>query len=227
MLSPRKRTTSGGTQATISSFFSQTTSSTPSTPTARGKTKRRSTPIDLTIDSDDGEPHPPHKRQKTSSSFFGVNMASPKPATQATGNGGHAEQWRFDPSSPSKATEVGDSEEQRRAREKAKRILLGGDDVLNGRNRSNEPPATVVEEDDSDEEHTEKKFGELLEMFSSKPSKKSKSTAKRTKPPVAGPSRSRSQKAEEIGPSGQPYTPFELQVCSFYCTIGVQPSEKL
>ncbi|KAI0806964.1 muts domain V-domain-containing protein [Fomes fomentarius] len=215
MLSPRKRTTSSGTQATISSFFSQTTSSTPSTPTARGKTtKRGSTPIDLTIDSDDGEIHPPHKRQKMSSSFFEVNKASPKPATQATKHGGHAEQWRFDPSSPSKAMEVGDSEEQCRAREKAKRILLGGDDVLKRRNRSYEPPAAVMQQDDrlpSDEEHTEKKFGELLEMFSSKPSK-GKSTAKRTKLPVAGPSRSRSQKAEEIGPSGQPYTPFELQV---------------
>ena len=50
--------------------------------------------------------------------------------------------------------------------------------------------------------------------------KKGKASAKKAKPPAAGSSRSRSQKTEEIGPSGQTYTPFELQVGSIAVLAG-------
>ena len=54
----------------------------------------------------------------------------------------------------------------------------------------------------------EKKFGELMEMFSSTASKQK--ATKRARAPAT--ITRRSQRVEEIGPSGQTYTPFELQV---------------
>ncbi|KAI0350070.1 hypothetical protein OH77DRAFT_1413634 [Trametes cingulata] len=231
--SPRKASATGGTQATISSFFSQSTAG-PSTPKAKAgsKNKRGSSPIDLTLDSDDEGHAPPHKRQKTTTStFFSPRRpatSASQPATPAAKSGGHAEQWRFDPSSPSKSRTVED-EAGRKAHERAKKILLGNANVFNRRNQSADAtPSSDVEEDESaraappeeEEDEVEKKFSELMEMFSSsKVKKKGKSTAKRTAgPPAAGSSRSKSQKIEEIGPSGQPYTPFELQACRPYLT---------
>ncbi|RDX52693.1 hypothetical protein OH76DRAFT_1454157 [Lentinus brumalis] len=213
------------TQPTISSYFSQSTA--PTTPSGEtgGRSKRGSTPIDLTFDSDGEGISPPRKRQRTTSSFFGSKHAaapSPKPATQAASSAGHAEQWRFDPASPTKSSRSADGEQQRSAHERAKKILLGGDNIFNRRKYSDDAPLPSEGGDDpvedgdpqSEEENkAEKKFGELLEMFSSAGTKKKgKSTAKKAKPPVAGPSRSRGQKVEEVGPGGQTYTPFELQV---------------
>ncbi|KAI0713432.1 muts domain V-domain-containing protein [Earliella scabrosa] len=210
MLSPRKRTASSGTQATISSYFSQPVVSTPSTPTARGKTKRGSTPIDLTIDSDDEKPPPPKKQRTTTA-------VSPKPTKQASRSGGHAEQWRFDPSSPTKPTQATDSERHRDAHDRAKRILLGNDNVFARRKVTDDAPAAsdgdeLVDtgEPQSEDEagDAEKKFGELMEMFSSTASKPK--ATKRVRAPAT--TTRRSQRVEEIGPSGQTYTPFELQV---------------
>lgn len=115
---------------------------------------------------------------------------------------------------------------QRSAHERAKKILLGNVNIFNRRTQSADAtPSSDVEEEAEkaadppvEEEDSEKKFGELMEMFSSSSSKtkrKGKGAAKKSGPPVAGPSRSKSQKIEEIGPSGQPYTPFELQVGHF------------
>ena len=129
--------------------------------------------------------------------------------------------------SPSKAAPHADDEGQRRVHERAKKILLGSSDVFAHRSSSGaatpapdgDGPAEKDAERSADEgDEAEKKFGELMEMFSSSTpkaaaAKKSKSAAKKAAaPPVAGPSRSRTQRVEEIGPSGQPYTPFELQV---------------
>ncbi|TBU29038.1 muts domain V-domain-containing protein [Dichomitus squalens] len=219
-MSKKRLISSQAAQPTISSFFSQSSSSASS----RG-TKRGSTPIDLTLDSDDGGKSPPHKRQKTTSAFFTPRKnvpPSPKSATQPPRSGGHAEQWRFDPASPSKVLQPVEGEKQRRAHERAKKILLGSDNVL--AHRSSSGAATPAPDGDGPPEHdeersadegdeAEKKFGELMEMFSSSNSKarKGKGAAKKAAP-VAGPSRSRTQKVDEIGPSGQAYTPFELQV---------------
>ncbi len=214
------------TQPTISSYFSQSTALTTPSGETGGRSKRGGTPIDLTFDSDGEGMSPPRKRQRTTSSFFGSKHAaasSPKPATQAASSAGHAQQWRFDPASPTKSSRFADGEQQRSAHERAKKILLGGDNIFNRRKYSDDAPLPSEGGDDpvgdgdpqSEEENkAEKKFGELLEMFSSAGTKKKgKSTAKKAKPPAAGPSRSRGQKVEEVGPSGQTYTPFELQVC--------------
>lgn len=226
-----------GTQATISSFFSKSqssaaTASGPSTPTkgkAGSKNKRGSSPIDLTLDSENEEHAPARKRQRTTTStFFSPRrpaVSASKAEAAATKSGGHAEQWRFDPSSPSKSQKVPEDATQRNAHERAKRILLGSANVFNNTSRSADAaPSSDVEEEaetavappEDDVDDAEQTFGELMEMFSSSSSKgkrKGKGAAKKTGLPVAGPSRSKSQKTEEIGPSGQPYTPFELQVC--------------
>ena len=224
------------TQATLSSYFSQSTGSGPSTPSRKtsGKGKTGSTPIDLTLDSDDESSSPPRKRQRTTSSFFGSKPStahSPKAAKQAATSAGHAEQWRFDPASPAKSSRVTDDEKHRSSYERAKKILLGGDNIFNRRNHSDDAPPSFEGDDlvgddngqseEEGENNAEKKFGELMEMFSSAGAKKKgKSSAKKAKPPAAGSSRSRSQKTEEIGPSGQTYTPFELQVGSITALAG-------
>ena len=224
-MSSKRPSASQATQPTISSFFSQT----PSTGASPRRAKRGNTPIDLTVDSDEGEQPPPHKRQKTTSTFFTPRKSvpsSPQSSTQPPRTGGHAEQWRFDPVSPSKAAPHADDEGQRRVHERAKKILLGSGDVFAHRSSSGaatpapdgDGPAENDAERSADEgDEAEKKFGELMEMFSSSTpkaaAKKGKGAAKKAAaPPVAGPSRSRTQRVEEIGPSGQPYTPFELQV---------------
>ncbi|KAI0648249.1 muts domain V-domain-containing protein [Trametes meyenii] len=218
---------SKGTQATISSFFSQGTAG-PSTPRAGNlKHKRGSTPIDLTLDSDDdGTPSsPPYKRQRTTTSNFfspkASSKASSKPANPAADSGGHAERWRFAPGSPDLDRSRREANGRNEAHERAKRILLGSANVFGRQRHSTDSTfSSDIEEDaedsarpaDGDEEDSEKKFSELMEMFGSSKAKKGKNAARRTGPPTTGPSRSRSNKVAEIGPSGQAYTPFELQV---------------
>ncbi|KAI0637370.1 muts domain V-domain-containing protein [Trametes polyzona] len=221
----RRGSGSQGTQARISSFFSQ--SAGPGTPTKTSNGKRGGSPIDLTLDSDEDVHAPPPKKQKiTTSTFFSPRRpaaSAPKPATPTTKSGGHAEQWRFDPKSPNLSQRTTENATQREAHERAKKILLGSASLFGGRDHSGDvTPSSDVEEGpdapvlEDEEDETEKKFSELMEMFSSSSSKakpKGKRAAtKKAAPPVAGPSRSKSQKIEEIGPSGRPYTPFELQV---------------
>ncbi|KAI0781314.1 muts domain V-domain-containing protein [Trametes elegans] len=225
----RKASTSAGTQATISSFFSQGSAgpSTPGKAKAGSKTKRGNSPIDLTLDSDEEEREPPNKRQRTTtSSFFSPRRPvpiSPQLSSPATKSGGHAEQWRFDPSSPQKSPRVRLDLEQRKAHDRAKSILLGGSEVFTSRRCSTDvDPSSDVEEireewvappEEEEADDSEKKFEELMELFSNfKGKQKGRGNSKKAGLPQAGPSRSRSQKSEEIGPSGQPYTPFELQV---------------
>ncbi|KAH9857640.1 muts domain V-domain-containing protein [Lenzites betulinus] len=225
---PKNGAASQGTQATISSFFSQDTSAGSSTPNAKAgrgsKHKRGSSPIDLTLDSDDERPTSPRKRQRTATStFFSPRRPSASSLQPAAKDAGHAEQWRFDPTSPSKSASVNDNADRREVHARAKRILLGGADMFAGRNHSADATRSSDVEDEVEivadtpaetEEDSEKKFGELMEMFSSSKSKakKGKGSAKRAATSAAGPSRTTSQKVEEIGPSGKPYTPFEQQV---------------
>ncbi|KAI0831758.1 muts domain V-domain-containing protein [Trametes gibbosa] len=220
----KKGSASQGTQATISSFFSQEASGAgPSTPNAKAasKQKRACSPIDLTIDSDDQRILSPRKRQRTAT---GTIFSPGRPATSAgspTKGGGHAEQWRFDPASPNGSRTAGNNANLHETHARAKRILLGSANLFAGRSRSagaapssdaEEEAEVVADPPDDAEEDSEKKFSELMEMFGSSKAKKGKGRAKRSGLPAAGSSRTKSQKVEEMGPSGQPYTPFEQQV---------------
>ncbi|KAI8998992.1 muts domain V-domain-containing protein [Trametes punicea] len=225
--SSRKGSAQGGTQATISSFFSQRSAAGTNTPKTKAASKhgRGNSPIDLTLDSDGDEVEPPHKRLRTTTSGF---FSPRKPSTSSLLStplkisGGHAERWRFHPSSPAQQYDSLRDTKQHEAHERAKRILLGNSNVFSSNAHSADAtPNPDIDEDDEDvdaapedEEDADNKFNELMETFaSSKIKTKGKSAGRKIGPHVAsGSSRSRSQKTEEIGPSGQSYTPFELQV---------------
>ena len=239
--SKHSRTPSTHTQASLSSYFSQSQGATGSgsQPPKATQSKRAPSPIDLTLDSDDEAAVRPQKRQKTASGFFARGRPNATPTKQASASsrrapdsGGQAEQWRFDPSSPTKtARSPGDAEKQRQAHERAKRILLGNSGVFRRKTPSAEAPASSdvefeIQDDvlpqiqEDEHEETDKKFGELMSMFASSTTKKKGKATAKTSVSEPAPSRSRAKKAEEIGPSGQPYTPFESQVCSWSVPSG-------
>ncbi|CDO74876.1 hypothetical protein BN946_scf185004.g26 [Trametes cinnabarina] len=219
-----------GTQPTISSFFSQSSiGASPAGSTLKSqsasKNKRGSSPIDLTLDSGDDAAAPPLKRQRTTTSTFfsprKPSNSSPQPASPGKRAAGHAERWRFELHTPSVAAATQRDETQRLLHERAKRILLGNDNVFSTERLSADAtPSSDVEDNpevqdaahEDDIEENEKKFSELMDMFGSSAGKrKGKGVTRKAVPSAAGPSRSRSQKVEEVGPSGQTYTPFELQ----------------
>ncbi|OBZ75370.1 DNA mismatch repair protein MSH3 [Grifola frondosa] len=207
-------------QATLSSFFSQTSPRKDDRPTGNAH-KRPNSPIDLTVDSDN---EVPRKRARTTSTFF---ESTAGPSTQgreagSSASGGVAEQWRFNPAVPSAPNSSGapDEEEQRRRRDKAKRILLGehnfflrneSNDREPGRADGSSEVEGKGEEAATSGNESDEQFSELMKMFANSKSKKGAKGSKKTASTQAAP-RTRKRKDEEIGPSGQPYTPFELQV---------------
>ena len=164
------------TQPSISSYFSQSQRS------PRSKTtpsKRLTSPIDLTLDSDDDAHPPPTKRQKTtreplSSLKLSVTpRKTPQPAPKSTGQ---AQQWRFDPESPTRTPHTFKAGEKRRIQERAKKILLGNDNVFRMKKQSKDAtPSSDIEgglgdsepPPEEDEDEGDKKFSELMSMFAS------------------------------------------------------------
>ncbi|KAH9923928.1 muts domain V-domain-containing protein [Epithele typhae] len=163
------------TQSSISAYFSQQPSASPS---KLSKTSRAA-PIDLTLDSDEDTSAPPAKRQKTSGGSFDRKASSSRPrqvATPPPKRTGQAEQWRFDPASPTKERSA----------------------VPDGTPSSDVEEGGEQEDADGDgEAEADRKFG--------KDSDQEECWAQSA-------AKTKSQKAEELGPSGKPWTPFELQV---------------
>lgn len=205
----------------ISSFFSQ--SDTPQKPTQK---KRTSTPIDLTIDSDD-EAGPSRKRARTTSAFFLSSSTPTTPRKDAAGSSrvelpqDVAEQWRFNPTQPRRSSQNPAGElEQRKRHDRARSILLGDRNLFRSRASPHETEFDVDDMDDldnkvndtthvsDDDEETDQQFSELMEMFSNS---KGKATKGRRSAPTLKVS-SKQKKATEVGPSGQTYTPLELQI---------------
>ncbi|KAL4068083.1 muts domain V-domain-containing protein [Scleroderma citrinum] len=179
------RKSSDGTpsQARISTYFSPKYSQVKKRPHVAGDS-----PIDLTSDSPEPGEQPPIKKLKTNK---GASLS---------------EQWRFDPRQlPSTSGENGSflDQEKKRRHEEFKRVLLGENSTFARRKPAQESVAQSDMEgascDDGDEgadsDRSDAAFKELTELFSHKPSK--------------GKAEEASQ--EEIGPSGQPFTPAELQ----------------
>ncbi|KAH9926110.1 muts domain V-domain-containing protein [Fomitopsis serialis] len=203
--------TSPKRQAAISSFFSQASSS-PGTQ----QRKRPNATIDLTLDSDDEAAAPPSpKRARTTSSFFATRTSHSRsqeagPSSTQDRPGGLAAQWRFDPVSSSQSVRRGTNERH----EKAKRILLGDPSILNRKHSEEEfdqeqdesqAVANASGEMDSGEE-SDDLFAKMQEMWANSGSRKKRKGKASVR---AMPSR---KKVEEIGPSGLPYTPLELQI---------------
>lgn len=197
------------TQPRISSFFSQQQS-----PSRKRNAATLQAPIDLTIDDD--EPAVKKPRLEQSISALGTSSVS----RTRTGN-----QWRFDPSHSGRPVENAcpesmDEITRRRRHEEFKRVLLGENNPLLHRSLSAEDQSLrEVEKDNSvdnpkfddsavDSDESDQAFKELTELFSHKRSK----GKGRTSAAVAHPTKAKN-KDEEIGPSGQPYTPSEKQAC--------------
>ncbi|KAG1756484.1 muts domain V-domain-containing protein [Suillus paluster] len=146
-------------------------------------------PIDLTIDDSDVDRQPPIKKLKSKHSEFSTS------------------QWRFDNSSrEDHASTASVQEHKTRSRVELERILLG-----TGRQSGHadgEENSSVDDDSSQDGNDSDPAFTELRAMFSLKTSKgRGKS---RAKPMVR-----KTKAAAEVGPSGETYTPYEVQVLSF------------
>ncbi|KAI6039948.1 muts domain V-domain-containing protein, partial [Pisolithus marmoratus] len=174
-------------QPRISTYFSQTSSP------AR-KRQHGDSAIDLTLGGSEEHEQPPIKKLKVKQ------------------DNRLLKHWRFDPSQSSSTTgECAPSvdEERRRRHEDFKRVLLGENSIF-ARSKHTPEQATRSdmsgEEDDegSESDRSDTAFKELTDLFSHKPvRRKGKASAPNMKRKKAAP--------EEIGPSGLPYTPAELQ----------------
>jgi len=202
----RKSSRAPGTpsQACISTYFSQSPSRVKKRPHDAGDST-----IDLTSDSPEPGEQPSVKRLKV---HKGARLS---------------EQWRFDPSQPPSTGGENRSsldKEKRRRHEEFKRVLLGENSVFARRKSAQESTIQSDVEgvscDDggegADSDRSDAAFKELTELFSHKPSK-GKGSA---------PSAKQKKRAQgELGPSGQPYTPAELQASvseatgSHFCDI--------
>ncbi|KAK0210572.1 muts domain V-domain-containing protein [Desarmillaria ectypa] len=182
---------SSPSQARISSYFSQASSSSPN---KRGKDK--SSPIDLTGEADiaDDEP-PPKKRKITTSSSPVLSRTS---------------EWQYTPLNTETASAKPQTEREidaKKKRQEAFRKKLLADDHHFSRRASitREPVEDEVEELSGAE--SDDGFKALTEMFSVKGQNVKKVARKK---PVR--TKSAPKVVEENGPCGQPYTPLEKQV---------------
>ena len=214
-------------QTRLSPFFSQTS-----------LVPRSKSPIDLTLDSDESDTGAPlTKKSKTSSSFFTPSsikkQATPPPqpgpsnSTDTAGTAGMTERYRFDPSVGNGSAEYALS--QKRRRERAKKILLGNKNIFTHHEEVAGPSPSDEEEeedvlplepeaprDDSDAD-PEAKFLETISFFTN-----SKAKGKGRTKPLPTPT-SKRKTTREIGPSGEPYTPLELQVSLLHlCSLSIQ-----
>ncbi|KIJ68934.1 hypothetical protein HYDPIDRAFT_80554 [Hydnomerulius pinastri MD-312] len=185
-------------QPRISSFFSQKSSPTKKRPHG---SETQSTTIDLTLDDSEIDEQPPIKKLKV------------KQSNAIT------DQWRFDNTQKSHAegaTLPVTEDQKKRRHEEFKRVLFGENNPFARHRRAQEQESQLDndeprdEQDDAgDSDQSDVAFKELTEMFSHKSSKE-KGKARSTS------SAKGKKKAEgEPGPSGQSYTPAELQSLKF------------
>ena len=186
-----------GTQPTISAFFQ-------ASPSATRKRSASSFPIDLTANSDDDE-LPAIKRPRLPGHEHNTSSA---PAQNSAGSTSVADDWRFSPEKSKQANvkKIRTTSEQER-HEAFKRKLLQD----NNRFLKKEPSAVQMNQDAMDVDESvasseEESFNKLSDMFSHKDKGKGKAGGKAATA-VKSP-----KKNVDLGPSGQSYTPLELQV---------------
>ncbi|KAF7968561.1 hypothetical protein HWV62_30097 [Athelia sp. TMB] len=193
-------------QATISRFFSQTASP------VKKPQKRPASPIDLTGDSDPGAP-PQRKKPRNDTGSDDDSLGTDARAGTLSARetvhvpAGHAEQWRFEPTSPDKPpperTRSAAEEAVRRKRHEAfkKRLLDENSSFIRSRG--------VIEDDREDGGSSESSGDESDAAFASfkEVLAKSKGTGK-----AASKLPARKKKDEELGPSGKSWTPLEKQI---------------
>jgi DNA mismatch repair protein MSH3 len=196
-------TVSQSQQPTISVFFSQKPSAV-----------KDSSPIDLTLDSD--EDAPPKKRQKTNANIRNL-LESPTRVAEAMSsrsqNTSHAEQWRFGTTSPDKhqvekQSHTAAEEAARKKNHEAFKMRLLGENSTFIQKKARESSAAAmdvdsdhptVDEMDHSNHDSDSAFASFQELLSKKRGKGKAPTA-------------HDKRADEMGPSGQTWTPLEKQV---------------
>jgi DNA mismatch repair protein MSH3 len=176
---------SKNSQRTLSTFFQAS------------PRKRDSSFIDLT--QDDEPDSTAQKRIRLSATTADTSGESRSRDTLA-------DSWRFSPEKAKQTTSSTPSASEKQRHEAFKRKLLQ-DNSLFLRNKSED-----TEEGQADEPHAsdglpeaDERFEKLHEMFAHKSSVQAKGKAKQES--------LKKKKPVDIGPSGEPYTPLEKQVC--------------
>lgn len=191
-------------QATISSFFA------PGNPPRNDKGKKRATsPIDLTVDS------PISQSPKRARTLDVPLASSPRPIDARAEKA--AEQWNYvSPSKmaiePSKSGNADDQDIRKKRHEAFKKKLLENNNTFIRKPSQEENNTETM---DMDEENSEKSSGnnsdDAFRALTAHFERKSKGPNK-TPPREKRNSSSKHKRVAEIGPSGQAYTPLELQV---------------
>ena len=187
--------TTRGTQPTISAFFQ-------ASPSATRKRTASSFPIDLTVDSDDDE-LPATKRPRLPGH---EHTTTPAPAQYSVGSTSVADDWRFSPKKSKQATvkKIRTSSEKERHEAFKRKLLQDNNRFLKKESSIVQMNRDAMEVDESVASSEEESFTKLSDMFSHKEKRKGKAGGKAA---VKSP-----KKHVELGPSGQSYTPLELQV---------------
>ncbi|KAF8557342.1 hypothetical protein OG21DRAFT_1505567 [Imleria badia] len=177
-------------QPRISSFFAQQ-------PPVHSLSQN--TTIDLTLEDSEADEQPPIKKLRVEK---GISLA---------------EQWRFDSTrkSSNKRPTARDEDNNKKRHEEFKRVLLVGDSSLarpkdqqDKGAQSSEDESLQDQDDDHESDVSDEAFKNLKAIFSHKSNKvKGKTRLKSTAQGKAT--------SEGLGPSGQPYTPAELQSLKF------------
>jgi len=176
----------GPTQARLSSFFTSTADSNKQNATAK---KRPTTPIDLTSETEE-EPVP-RKRQRVEE-----HAASFQTSSTAT-----HEDWRFSP--VKSAIPSAKSAEQQKRHEAFKKKLLADNSLFPPKSHTDPALSRDVLDVEDDDREEDVALPDDIRALTSSSSAKGRTQAK---PPP------RKKKHVEVGPSGEPYTPLELQV---------------
>lgn len=224
------KSTMSGNQTMLSSYFSQPPGSTQSSPSRRQQTtgQRSSSPIDLTVASDEERPA---KRRKV--------IESPLPtksllSQRDTDGNSHVppqskgpsvvDHYRFGSRVEPQSFSPAEERARLNRHERAKRILLSGQNVLDRQNSEERGEHDAEDDFDPDDEpsqpasptklsaqeavsDTGDKFKETMAFFANSKTR----TGRKKATPATAPARA-AKKIQEIGPSGRSYTPLELQV---------------
>ena len=184
-----------GTQPTISAFFQ-------ASPSATRKRTASSFPIDLTADSDDDE-LPAIKRPRLPGHEHNTSSA---PAQNLAGSTSVADDWRFSPEKSKQANvkKIRTTSEKERHEAFKRKLLQENNRFLKKESSIVQVNEDAMEVDESVASSEEESFNKLSDMFSHKDKGKGKAGGKAA---VKSP-----KKNVEVGPSGQSYTPLELQV---------------
>ena len=187
--------TTRGTQPTISAFFQ-------ASPSATQKRATSSFPIDLTADSDD-DVLPAIKRPR----LPGREHTTPSASAQySAGSTNVVNYWRFSPENSKQANvkKIRTTSEKERHEAFKRKLLQDNNRFLKKESSTVQMNQDAMDVDESVASSEEESFNKLSDMFSHKDKGKGKAGAKAA---VKSP-----KKHLELGPSGQSYTPLELQV---------------